>query len=123
MKIFDKVLNNIQGKENEKKRLKIMRKEKEFEFATLIFDWCEHGMPVEEMKELNVTDEFQYLMHGLEMNRHLINDDQYEILARCVNIRLLNREREEMERLTAAYSHGQKVMKSPSINEEYETSV
>lgn len=123
MKIFDKVLNNIQGKENEKKRLKMMRKEQELEFATLIFQWCEHGMPVEEMKELNITDEFQYLMHGLEMNRRFINDDSYETLKRFVNIRLLSREREEMEHLAAAYSHGQKVIKSPSISEEYETSI
>lgn len=123
MKIFDKVLNNIRDKDNEKKRLKMMLKEQQLEFAFLIFEWAEHGIPFKDMEELNIKDEYSYLMKHLKLNRNFIDDDSYDALERSINIRFLNNYREELQATIAKMSRKQKVLKSPSINEEYETSM
>lgn len=123
MKIFDKVLDNIRDKDNEKKKLKEMLKEQKFEKALTIFEWAEHGMPSEIMKELNITDEYGYLMKHLKLNRNFIDDDSYDALERSINIRYLNNYREELQTTIAKMSHNQKVLKSPAINEECETSM
>lgn len=123
MKIFDKVLDNIRDKDNEKKRLRMMLKEQQIDFACLIFEWAEHGIPSDAMKELNITDEYDYLMKSLKLTRTYIDDESLEILKGNVTMRLLDRQREELQTTIAKMSHKQKVLKSPSINEECETSM
>jgi hypothetical protein len=123
MNLFVKVLTSIQNKDNEKKRLKVMKKEQHQNLISLIVKWCEFGMPSEAIEELEVSDEFSYLTRQLKRHRHDVDDNTYERLVRMINIRQLNRQREEIQQEIVKISRSQKVFKASPSSEECETSM